>query len=203
MAYSRTWDDTAPPDGRNADEIGAAMRELRVDIHQRANTFFTDFDADPLVPIAAYSGAVADRILMISCFFFINNNISSVLPASTYLQIRQNNVGSSGFGCVPIIIPVGYKITEFAFIALTTTGDTCKGSLRYIDTTTGLTTNLTGDLTENGDGSTIKTTVSGVLAYTVVGTESFFANIELNNDSTTQLYGCRIKITKSNNSTGY
>lgn len=204
MAYTRVWDNAAPPDGRDADEIGAAIRELRVDLNQRLLTAFTDIDLDPLVPVPAISGAVTGRALMISPFAATWREPAqiTITPGSGYVRI-VTDVFTFNSGAISVIVPVGYTIVEIDARYSASTGDTITWALKYNETSTGVVTNLSGDLVTVGNNA-IQTVVSGVLAKVVLDTEAYFIQFGVPATSAqVNLMGFRIKITKSNNTTGY
>lgn len=204
MAYTRVWDNAAPPNGRDADEIGAAIREFRVDIDQRLLTAFTNIDLDPLVPVPAISGAVTARPLMISPFastWRVPSQIT-ITPGVGYIRVATDGF-TANTGEVAVIVPVGYTITEIDARYTATTGDTITWSLRYVETSTGVVTNLSGDLANVGTNA-IQTIVSGALAKVVLNTEAYFIQFEIPaTTAAVNLMGFRIKITKTDNSTGY
>jgi len=200
MAYTRTWDNAAPPNARDANEIGEAIRELRVDIQQRLASFFEDIDVDPLVPNDTYSGAATDRVLILSPFDIPEaDNIAQDLGAG-YVSLTTG--GSAGTARKPLVIPVGYTITELALAMSITNGDTTTFSLRCVDITTGAETNISGDQAIAGTGS-LAVNTSGALAHVVTNVQQFYVTIALDADNVTNVYGFRLKITKSTNAQGY
>jgi hypothetical protein len=194
------WDDSAPPDGRDSDELGAAIRELRVDIKQRMDTYFDDFDADPLVPIDEFSGTVVDRELMIDHYGFIE--VSGLQLQSNDGFLNLTTTISSETTRKGVIIPIGYEITEFAAYLRTSTADTTTFSLRCVDAATGAVTNVSGDLAQVGD-DTIKLVISAPLSHIVAAGQVFYIPMTLDDDNVTRLYGFRLKISKTGNAVGY
>lgn len=49
MPYTRPWSDSTPPGSRNANEIDDAIREFKVDVHERMDDIVVDWTSDPIV----------------------------------------------------------------------------------------------------------------------------------------------------------
>lgn len=61
MPYTNPWSDTDPPGSQAADTIDDELRQLRLDIHERMDNIVEDWEADPVVPLAA-GGVVKSAI---------------------------------------------------------------------------------------------------------------------------------------------
>jgi hypothetical protein len=94
--YTNPWSDVTPSDSSQANQIGADLRQLRLDIHQRMNSLVNDWTASPVTLQAQNSGAATGKIAMIAGSGFIPQFAD---VTSQYTQfpngIYQQSVGGS------------------------------------------------------------------------------------------------------------
>ena len=63
MAYTRSWDETAPLGSAQASTIDDILRNLKIDLRERLNVLFTDFTTDPVVANANISDAGTTTVI--------------------------------------------------------------------------------------------------------------------------------------------
>lgn len=126
MAYTRTWDDTQPPDSGARDQVGTFIRNVRGDIHERMNDqFVVDWTTDPLVPQARILGNVTGKRLNIHWSAF--SPMASILGGSAWLNNKVSAAHSDAYTDLatadgasynlyaPLILPNGVTVTACDF----------------------------------------------------------------------------------------
>jgi len=132
MAFTRGWDDAAPPGTRNANEIDNAIRELRVDINERvASKLFT-------TPIPNTT-VEADLVVRPEV---LGNATKKLLIHGVAFQIESTDDGNygddglSGLGVhepfqAPLLLPPGVTITRIRWlVSLSGAAQTVTGTIK-------------------------------------------------------------------------
>lgn len=75
MPYTRGWNDGTPAGSRAANQIDDAIREFKVDVHERMDsTFAVDWLADPVVAKDSIIGKVTGRFMIFGPHIFEARN---------------------------------------------------------------------------------------------------------------------------------
>lgn len=106
MAYTNTWSDTTPSGSLPAKEIDTAFQNFRKDIHERMDSIFVDWTADPVVLKDAFGGPVEGKSIYVPGHAFVSDN--DIVHTSTKIVI-----GTDSDLYAPVILPNGAKITGF------------------------------------------------------------------------------------------
>ena len=104
MAHSNVWSNIIPAGGDAANTADDAIRQLRVDIHERMNEVVTDWTADPVVPIVP---ALATVCLTHSVAQTIANTTNVTLAWDTE-TFDVGGFHAAGATNSRITIPAGY-----------------------------------------------------------------------------------------------
>lgn len=114
MPYTRVWSDATPAGSRAANEIDDAIREFKVDVRERMNSFIVDWLADPVVLQAAFGGAKTGKRLVFGPFGGSPTLDEDDLSWTDEYMQMDNTAGRDHR--VPIILPTGITITLVQFI---------------------------------------------------------------------------------------
>lgn len=58
MPYTNVWSDTIPLGSASANTIDEAVRQVRLDVHERMQGVVQDWEADPVVPLASVGATI-------------------------------------------------------------------------------------------------------------------------------------------------
>src|SRR6267143_2273172 len=108
MPFTHGWSDTIPTDPSAANTLGAEIRNLRLDIHERMSAaLITDWTTDPLVVLPAIKGNLDAKS------FWIHH---SAFKASGAVGVVTADSVTAGAGLptfwAPVIVPLGVTITN-------------------------------------------------------------------------------------------
>lgn len=197
--YSRDWVDTTPPGSRPAKEIDNAIRELRVDEHERWLTIATGFGEDKTIPVdlkPPYKGNVTDRPLVFGPHILHPLDVGD---AGQYV-VEYVSAVHSKYGQIPI--PVGYTIKKLeAWVDVNASGGVTV-DFRIVDPSTGANSSL-ASLNSAVTGS-ITMVQSGALTHVVVNPEYISVHVfGANNVGLYKIYGFRVWVDVVDNTQGY
>jgi hypothetical protein len=113
MPYTRSWNDATPAGTRAANQIDDAIREFKVDLHERMDsTFSEDWTADPVVAKAAVSGKVTGKYLLFGPHIMTNRQDEhDTTHQELYFQFDGTEAAQGN-----LIFPIGITIVEFAIL---------------------------------------------------------------------------------------
>ena len=147
MSYTNVWSDTAPADSAAANTLGTAIRQLRLDVHERLNTLAGKAPSaaltDPL--LSAYN---PQRQLCIPVWGMQWSSVIGNLRVPNYtissagMSLGLSTEGSVYFWC-PLILPVGVTLGAIS-ISVDVTGGTLAytGQVNEVVSGSNLVTNL-------------------------------------------------------------
>lgn len=186
MPYTRSWSDATPAGTRAANQIDDAIREFKVDLHERMDSaLVTDWTTDPVVAKPEVSGKVDGKY---------------VLFGPQILQPRQDehdiaydknlvdlDTTEIMWGALSPL-PVGVIITEFATVVDRVSGANATIAFYSVDFSTGVGSAAIATLVTSVAG--INLIVSGVLAEGTTNDRYYAVSVVGNNP---KCYGFRIK----------
>lgn len=110
MAYTRSWNDATPAGTRAANQIDDAIREFKVDVHERMDDVVDDWTADPVVPKDSITGKVDGKYLLFPYTIVQpQDDQNDVVYNDGFFQ---NDATKSAHGS--LIVPIGITIVEFS-----------------------------------------------------------------------------------------
>ncbi|MBA2704139.1 MAG: hypothetical protein H0U60_09835 [Blastocatellia bacterium] len=62
MPYTNPWSDIIPDGAANANTVDDAIRQLRLDVHERMNAVVADWTTDPVVPIGGSGSGTGVKV---------------------------------------------------------------------------------------------------------------------------------------------
>lgn len=77
MSYTNTWSDTIPLGSEAASHIDDAIRQLRLDVHERMTDLVIDWTADPVVLQTAGASGDNSRYIPPTAFFSPENGLAT------------------------------------------------------------------------------------------------------------------------------
>lgn len=214
MTYTRPWSDSVPLGTLDADEIDDAMRDFRLDIHERCNTIMGadgDFANDPAIPYSmttmhasitalnTATGAVTTGERMIPWY-----EGKIIATAGTVTQTQQyvdlTGASASLTLLVPMTLPVGVTLTGFrARVLFQNSGHTVSATFKgTTDESDAYTFALTPPGSISGSPQWIAPSVSLTHVTLTQTAYGFIVTIANNNLATTtpvRFYGCQVFFT--------
>jgi len=113
MAYTRSWNDATPAGTRAANQIDDAIREFKVDVHERMDDIVDDWTADPVVPQGAVSGAKDGKYLLFGPGIMVaQDDENDVVHQEQYFENDPSASNKTARG--HILLPIGITIVEVA-----------------------------------------------------------------------------------------
>jgi len=163
MPYTRSWSDATPAGTRAANQIDDAIREFKVDLHERMNSAFAvDWTTDPVVALPEVKGNVVGKTLYVPGYAFqVDTGFTNTRYASTGFTLTV--VDPAVFA--PLFLPVGVTITKLRWRIVNGDANTVQMFLYSMPFTTG--TSRTQENLINGNTAADTIYDSGVIAIVV------------------------------------
>lgn len=201
MAYTRVWDNAAPPGTAAANTIDTIFNEFREDVNQRLSSILlagTDIDDDPLQLNASITGAQTARVLTFGPHMFqpfddeddIQYNIS---------YVQSDNDGAAMLAS--ITIPLGYVVTKWEVTLDKNGGASASGTIYTLDVQSGANVLVAGPIARvaAGVGS-----VSSIIATTINSNQCIAIVVSGSGAGARyRVYGVRITIDRSSSALSY
>lgn len=193
MSYTRGWSDATPAGSRAANQIDDAIRELKVDLHQRFDSVLSvDWTTDPVVARPEILGNVTGKKLLIPGYAF---QIDAGFGTGTRYVGDGTFSGVSsvfndpGMFC-PLFIPVGISIKKLRWRATNVDTNTLSMYLFSVPFTTGTVRTQEVLTTGNTAGDTIYD--SGGIDIVADGIKMFHLAIDKSAGATFKLWGVEV-----------
>lgn len=185
MAYTRSWSDATPAGTRAANQIDDAIREFKVDLHERMDDIVDDWAADPVVVQGAVSGRVTGRVLLFGPHILQNRQDEhDTQHQDNYVQL---DIGETMNG--QLLVPAGITITDFDAVVDIQLSGTFTVELYEVAYLTGTKNSIvTRTRSTNGVGLTD----SGTISYTVNAGSWLGIRAVCSGIFHARFYGCRI-----------
>lgn len=165
MAYTRSWNDGTPAGSRAANQIDDAIREFKVDLHERMDSaLVTDWSTDPVVVKDSVLGKVTGRIMLFGPHLFSSRNDED----DTDHQDQYFSLNTSGLSSVASPrFPGGITITKLEAAMDRQAAANAVLSLIKYNYTTGVLIGTVDTVTRALGGVGLSAGAGGVLAEVV------------------------------------
>lgn len=174
MAYTRGWSDGTPAGSRAANQIDDAIREFKVDLHERMDsTFAVDWTADPVVARDEIKGAATKTCIIHGTAFTMETSDNG-----SYNDTGESGLGTFGSYWAPLLLPPGVTITKVRWLVTNNNAVTLSLFLRMMEFSTALTITTHNAMTTVVVGAQIKD--SGALAVLVDATHAYYLAFDSN-----------------------
>lgn len=172
MPYTRGWNDGTPAGARAANQIDDAIREFKVDLHERMDsTFAVDWTADPVVAKDTILGKSTARIMIFGPHgFHAVNDEDNVRWEKEAIRMNETGLTING----TIYLPHGLTITKFEAAMDRGAAANCVAKLHRVAYATGVASAAIDTATRAIAGVGITAGAGGVLAEVVDSSTNFY-----------------------------
>lgn len=166
MAYTRGWSDGTPAGSRAANQIDDAIREFKVDLHERMNTLCVDWAVDPVVLKDENKGAATKKLIIHGTAFQMESNDNG----------NYGDTGISGLGTfqpfrTALPLPPGVTITKVRWLVTNNNAVLLTCDIRSTQFSVGVPVAIIDHRTTVAVG--VQILDSGVIAVLIADTEAY------------------------------